>query len=215
MDELRQKLAPLTDWIPGGVRASMPVEAWWGILLGVALLAMILLWVFLRGMFRGSKRKQAPVNQKETIEDLGQYPPLKRAPGANVATVYNIAARLRLVIVAPVGKGLSVDVSEIEAVLDRVVPGLGQVARDDKPRVLVWPAQLSHHGFGATFHQTTRKPEAEGQPSHWIRVAGRAQLGKQPVALGLALWAEGPNTVGSLNLEMNQWLDVIRLRPTK
>jgi hypothetical protein len=121
---------------------------------------------------------------------------------------------LRLVVVAPVGK-LPVDPMTVEVMLDQIVPGLGQVARDDKPRVLVWPPQLSHHGFGASFHRLTRKPEAEGKPSHWICVAGRAQVGKQPIALGLAFQAEQPNTVGRLNIEPHQWLDVIRMRLTK
>ena len=130
-------------------------------------------------------------------------------------TVYHVPARLRLVVVAPVGKGMMVDATAVESLLDQIVPGLGQVARDDKPRVLVWPAQISHHGFGATFQRTTHRPEADGEPSHWIVVAGRAQVGKVPLALGLALWSEQPSTVGRLNLEMHQWLDVIRLRQSE
>jgi hypothetical protein len=213
VDELRQKLAPLTDWIPSGIRDVMPVEAWWGIMVAVLLLLLILFWVLLRGLFRG--KNPSRVTDLEVIENLAEYPPLTRPPGTNVATVYNVPARLRLVIVAPVGKAMTVNSAEIEAMLDLIVPGLGQAARDDKPRVLVWSSQISHHGFGSTFHRTTIKPEAEGQPSHWVLVAGRAQVGKFQIALGLGLWAEKPNTVGRLNLEMNQWLDVIRLRSTK
>ncbi len=215
MDELRQKLAPLTDWIPGGLRDRLPVEGWWGILFGVALLGMVLLWLLLRGLMGGGQRKKVRVRAEEAGEDLGRYPPLQRPPGANVATVYHVPARLRLVVMAPVGKGMTIDPAEVEKMLDQIVPGLGQVARDDKPRILVWPAQISHHGFGATFQRTTRKPEAEGEPSHWIVVAGRAQVGKVPLALGLALSADQPNTVGRLNIELHQWLDVLRLRPSK
>jgi len=215
LDELRQKLAPLTDWIPGDLRDRLPVEAWWGVLFGAALLALVILLLLLRGLFGGRRRKQLRTRgpEQEEGEDLAQYPPLRRPPGANVATVYHVPSRLRLVVVAPVGK-MPIDPTTVEAMLDQVVPGLGQVARDDKPRVVVWPPQLSHTGFGASFHRTTRKPEADGEPSHWILVAGRAQVGKQPVALGLALWAEQPNTVGRLNIELQQWLDVIRMRPT-
>ena len=212
MDELRQKLAPLTEWIPGALRDKLPVEGWWGILLGVVLLGLVILWLMLRGLFGGGKRQTARTRQAEEGEDLGRYPPLQRPPGANVATVYHIPVRLRLVVVAPVGKGMNIDPTAVEAMLDQIVPGLGQVTRDDKPRVVVWPAQISHHGFGATFQRTTHKPEAEGEPSHWIVIAGRAQVGKNPFALGLALWSDQPNTVGRLNLEMPQWLDVIRLR---
>jgi hypothetical protein len=214
VEELRQKLAPLTDWIPGELRERLPVEAWWGVLFGAALLVLVIFLMFLRRLFRGGRQPiRAPAPQDEAGEDLGQYPPLLRPLGANVATVYHVPARLRLAVVAPVGK-MPIDPTTAEAMLDQVVPGLGQVARDDKPRVLVWPPQLSHHGFGAMFHRATRRPEAEGEASRWILVAGRAQVGKQPVALGLAFQADQPNTVGRLNIEPQQWLDVIRLRPT-
>jgi hypothetical protein len=204
----------LTDWIPADLRDRLPVEAWWGVLFGAALLVLVVLLLLMRGLFRGRRQRvSAHQPEQDEGEDLGQYPPLVRPPGPNVATVYHVPARLRLVVVAPVGK-MPIDPTTVEALLDLVVPGLGQVARDDKPRVVVWPPQLSHHGFGATFHRTTRKPEAEGEASPWILVAGRAQVGKQPVALGLALKAEQPNTVGRLNIEPQQWLDVIRLRPT-
>jgi hypothetical protein len=59
------------------------------------------------------------------------------------------------------------------------------------------------------------KCEPDDQPSRWVLVAGRALGGRQPVMLGLGLWAEQPSTVGRLNLEPHQWLDVLRLRPAE
>jgi hypothetical protein len=216
VDELKKNLAPLTDWIPANLRDRLPVEAWWGILAGAALLALVILLLLLRGLFGRRRRRPTGTGQRpqgEEVEDMGQYPPLLRPPGANVATVYHVPARLRLVIVAPVGK-TPIDPTTVESMLDLVVPGLGQVARDDRPRVRVWPPQLSHHGFGALFQRTAQKPEPEGDPSPWIFVAGRAQVGKTPVALGLAFCSAQPNTVGRLNIEQHQWLDVVRLRPS-
>jgi hypothetical protein len=64
----------------------------------------------------------------------------------------------------------------------------------------------------ADFHRCTVKHEAEGEPSRWVLVVGRAMLGRQPVLLGLGLWAGEANTVGRLTLEPHQWLDVLRLR---
>ena len=43
-------------------------------------------------------------------------------------------------------------------------------------------------------------------------IAGKVQAGKQPYLLGLGLWADEPNTIGRLTLELHQWLDVLRLR---
>jgi hypothetical protein len=45
-----------------------------------------------------------------------------------------------------------------------------------------------------------------------VLLAGRAQLGKHPVMLGLGLWADEPNTIDRVNVEDHQWLDVLRLR---
>jgi hypothetical protein len=189
----------------------------------------------------------------------------------------NQPARLRLVVVAPVGrKVLSAD--QVEGVLEQVLRELGAAAAGDKPRVRVWPPQLSSAGFAPTFFRLTHRPDPAGkpsrwvllagparaggqpilwlgplrqalapltdwmppevrglfpvevcrpgdrctvkcepddQPSRWVLVAGRALGGRQPVMLGLGLWAEQPSTVGRLNLEPHQWLDVLRLRPAE
>ena len=53
MESLRTSLAPLTDWLPPDVRGWMPIEAWWGVLGGGALLALIVLWMLLRALGRG------------------------------------------------------------------------------------------------------------------------------------------------------------------
>ena len=127
-------------------------------------------------------------------------------------SVYHVPVRLRLVVVAPAGKEADLDATAAEKLLEGVIPGLGSVVARDRPRIRLWPPQLSHQGFNATFHRCTPKPEPEGQPSRWVLLAGRALAGRQPVLLGLALWAEEPNTLGRMNLEPHQWLDVLRLR---
>jgi hypothetical protein len=40
-------------------------------------------------------------------------------------------------------------------------------------------------------------------------------IARQPILLGLGLWADEPNTLGRLNLEPQQWLDVLRLRASE
>jgi len=94
-----------------------------------------------------------------------------------------------------------------------VVPGLGAAAQIDRPCVRVWPPQVSQHGFAAAFHRHTRKAADRGEPSRWVLLAGRAQAGRQPVMVGLGLWADEPTTLDRVNLEPHQWLDVLRLVP--
>src|SRR5262249_37048267 len=133
-------------------------------------------------------------------------------PGERRLTVYHLPARLRLVVIAPLGREGDIDATAVEKLLDKVLPGLGAVAALDRPRVRVWPAQVSHHGFAAAFHRHTPKAAERGEPSRWGLLAGRAQAGKQPVLLGLGLWADEPNTIDRVNVEVHQWLDVLRLR---
>jgi hypothetical protein len=216
MEKLRETLGPLTDWMPSQVRDLLGVEVWWLIFLAVALGLLLLLASVLRRLWRAlfARKKPAADWERDLRQDLEECPLPVRPPGAHALTVYHVPVRLRLVVVAPSGREGDVDATAVEKLLDRVIPGLGGVARNDRPRIRVWPAQLSHQGFNAAFHRCTPKREGEGQPSRWVLVAGRAVVGRQPVMLGLGLWAEEPSTVGRLSLEPHQWLDVLRLRAT-
>jgi hypothetical protein len=44
-----------------------------------------------------------------------------------------------------------------------------------------------------------------------VLLAGRAQGGGQALFLGLGLFSDEPTTLGRMNLEPHQWLDVLRL----
>jgi len=217
MEELRKTLAPLTDWMPPGIRDRLDVEVWWLIFLVAALVTLLVLGHLLRRLWRGlfARRQPAPDWERNLRENLEECPLPVRPPGEHVLAVYHVPVRLRLVVVAGAGKERDVDAIAVEKLLDRVLPGLGAVAARDRPRIRVWPPQLSQHGFVATFHRCTPKPEGEDQPSRWVLVAGRAAVGRAPVLLGLGLWAEEPTTIGRITLEPHQWLDVLRLRTTE
>jgi hypothetical protein len=92
-----------------------------------------------------------------------------------------------------------------------VVPGLGAVIAYDRPQISIWPAQLSTLGFTNAFHRCTPTGQAEGEPSQWVLVAGRAQGGGQSLFVGLGLWADRPTTLGRINVEPHEWLGVLRL----
>jgi hypothetical protein len=113
--------------------------------------------------------------------------------------------------VAPVGREYRVEARGVEQLLDRVVPGLGNIIAADRPSIHIWPAQISHQGFANTFHRCTHKPEGEGRPSRWVLVAGRAKIGKQPILVGLGAWADESNSLGRKTLEVHDWADVVRL----
>ncbi len=93
-------------------------------------------------------------------------------------------------MVAPVGKQTIAEGGAVEALLDEVLRGLGRTAQQDKPRVRVWPPQLSVQGFAPTFFRRTLCPDRAGKPSHWLLAAGPARAGGRPVLLGLAMWGD-------------------------
>jgi hypothetical protein len=214
MQELRKTLAPLTDWMPRMIRDRLDVEVWWLILLVAALVTLLVLGHLLRRLGRAlfARRKPEPDWERNLRLDLSECPLPVRPVGEQVLSVYHVPVRLRLVVVAGAGKERDVDAITVEKLLDRVLPGLGAIAARDRPRIRVWPPQLSQHGFVVTFHRCTPKPEGEDQPSRWVLVAGRAAVGRAPLLLGLGLWAEEPTTIARITLEPHQWLDVLRLR---
>jgi hypothetical protein len=214
MEELRKTLAPLTDWMPAGLRDQFAVEIWWLIYLGLAVLLLLLLFLILRGMVRGllgGKRQKVPWERK-LRENLAACPLPTTPQGNLVLSVLHLPVRVRLVVVAPAGRDAEIDAVHAEKLLDRLVPGLGKVIERDRPWIRVWPAQLSHQGFMVTFHRCTPIPEGEDRPTRWILLAGRTLLGKQSFLLGLGLWADEANTIGRKNMEPHQWLDLLRLR---
>jgi len=214
LEEARRFLKPLTDWIPEEIRKVVPIEVWWLLHLIALLAALLIVGHFLKGIGRLLfTRKPKPRDWDQGFRvDLEECPMPVQPPGESALSVYHVPVRVRLVVVAPLGKDLEIEPGEVLDLLNRVFPELGTVIGREEPRILVWPSQLSDLGFNSAFHRRMLKPEADGKPSHWILVAGRALLGKQTLLLGLALWSEQRNTIGRLTLEPRQWLEILRLR---
>lgn len=209
-DALHRLLDALQSVLPDAV------PAW--LVLAAALLVVLLVALWVRSLVRRllgwlfGRGKTPDDWDRELRLDLDMCPLPAGPPGDRRLTVYHQPARLRLVVVAPVGKVSDVDALAVEKMLDHVVPGLGAAARHDKPLIRVWPTQISQHGFHAAFHRNTPKAGGKGEPSRWVLLAGRAQVGRQPVMLGLGLWTDEPTTLDRLTLEQpHQWLDVLRL----
>ena len=214
METLKNALEPLTRHLPPEVRDFLDGGGWWLVCGVLALAALLLAWAVLgrlaRAVFGRRGRSDADWDRELAI-NLEECPLPVRPPGERRLTVYHVPVRLRLVVMAPAGKDHRLDPTAVEKLLDLIVPGLGWAATWDRPRIRVWPAQLSSHGFAVAFHRRTPRPEPEGQPSRWVLLAGRTQMGRQPVLVGLGLWADRPNAIGRMSLEPHQWLDVVRL----
>jgi len=158
------------------------------------------------------RREVLPDLQKGLREDLREYPPAPAA-GSRTLNFMNEPTRLRLVVVAPMGKtGEPITADEIPALLDEVMRGLGGMVKLDKPRVKVWPPQLSVPGFAPSFHRLIVTGDAEGAVTKWILAAGPAKAGKRPILIAFALKADDASKRDlEIITEPAQWTDRLRV----
>ena len=120
--------------------------------------------------------------------------------------------RVRLVVIVPTGKAQKpISPDDVPDLLDDVLRGLGGFIKSDKPRVKVWPTQLSVVGFAPTFHRLVKSPDEGQKSSCWIKLAGPAKAGGRPILLGLALLADDPCKIGDVQVETREWGELLRV----
>jgi hypothetical protein len=210
IDQLRgvNLMNALLSWVLADVPAPPPVVGPWdqnkllylGAGVGMLFLLVVVVWIT-----RGKKKVDPEAG---LAENLAEYPP-PPAGGKKRVTVQGAPGRLRLVVVAPVGKKTIAPDAAVEPLLDRLVRGLGEQVRQDKPRVRVWPPQLSNQGFPPMFHRLTHRPEAPGQPSPYVLLAGTARVDGQQLLLGLAVRTDQPTRLDHLTLEPLEWAEAL------
>jgi hypothetical protein len=172
------------------------------VLLGVLVLIVIGVVVVLGRVLLGRKGKDPEAGLRE---DLAEYPPAPRLPANAWQLVYQgEPVRVRLVVVAPVGKN-KIDLDEVPEMLDGVVRGFSEVISTDKPRVRVWPTPLSVTGFAQYFQRLIDYPSDADEAAHWITVAGPVKAGPRQFVLGLALYADEPTPLGRAALQAEEW----------
>ncbi len=208
MDQIEEYLKPVIDLLPE------QLQEFWLVLFGLAALILLLpLAWYKRRLLRaliGLPRR--PVREEPQLdEDLAQFASPPSLPGLRRLFIEGVPARLRLAVVASPGKGAAIEQTAIEELLDQVRWGLGAMARQDQAALRVWPLQLSAHGFPAVFHRNLHKAEPEGQPSHWVLLAGPTPPRPRSVLLGLALWTDEATTIGHLTMDASQWMKTLHI----
>jgi hypothetical protein len=199
----------VTDLFPESVRDYALFIVGGAACFGALVVLLVLLSVF---RFLFGRRTLPPAKGKSLEEDLDTYPDLKFASGDKQLRVEGVPVRLRFIVVAPAGTTSEFDLDELKDLLNKLVPGLGDVYKHDKPRVKVWPGQVSYQGFGVQFHKNMDTGAKEGEETRWVLIAGRAKVGKQQVMLGMALQSIKPNTVGRRTIDSHEWASVLRVR---
>lgn len=211
MDDLRNNLQPYIDLLPDALRAW-----WWALALAAIAALGLVAWavaerLILRPLFR--RKTQRSSSEEHLRVDLSQLPPVSAADQSGRLLVEGVPVRARLVVLAPLGQGPQHALPDnLLDLLDRVLPGLGNVVRSDAAVVTCWPAQISRAGFGPKFHALVTAPEPSGGPSRWVLAAGPVRSAERQFSLGLALEANEPCYLGRLTVTPDRWPWLLRIR---
>jgi hypothetical protein len=175
-----------------------------GGLLGVAILLFVL-----RSLFRGGGRKKRRVDPEANLREyLDEYPGPPSTMSISRLLIDGLEVRLRLVVVAPSGMDHEpIEAEDVPEILDDFRRGLGAFIQSDRSRVCIWPPQLSSSGFAPTFYRLVESPDAAGDRSHWIRIAGPIKIAGKSYLLGLACLADHTSKIGTINVTANEWRD--------
>jgi hypothetical protein len=203
----------LIEQLPAETQPFLNAGGWAPVTAVLGLVSLALLVTLVRGLLR-RRRRALPRPELDLTEDLSTYPPPPALWGKQRLTLHGLAVRTRLIVIAPLGtEAGEVAPDQVEQLLDQVVPGISQVLRGDKPRIRIWPTQLSYAGFQAAFRRHTQRPEAEHQVSRWVLLIGKAFIARRPIALGFAFLANQDNTLGHVILDHpHQWMEALRLQ---
>ena len=193
-------------------------EPTWYVVDGVVGLIALLIVLCSFAEFLGSSWAVAPRGRRRTAsnleEHLAEYPPPR--PGTGDRQCGSKVCRAVCVCGPRSGRHRQRDRrGRNPGDLDKLVTGLGDIFQGDKPRVRIWPVQISYKGFATHFHRNTIIPEEAGEPTPWIVVAGRVKLNKQQLMLGMAMVAVKPTTVGRRTYDSHEWSTAVKVRASR
>jgi hypothetical protein len=203
-------LKPLIDLLPPDARPFFTNGGWLIPFAVIGFIFLLIAWSLLKRLFA---KRRAVSTEMDLTEDLGAYPIPPALWGTRRLTLHGLPVRIRLVVAAPLGhEGRYVHADQMERLLDQIVPGLSHFLNADKPRVVVWPTQLSAQGFAAAFRRNAQRPDPDKPLSRWVLVMGRGLVDRRPLVFGFAMLADKDNTLGRVELQHpHQWMEVLRL----
>jgi hypothetical protein len=173
---------------------------------------LLALWAYRRWRQwrRRPKPAPAPPEPLDVQKLVNQGPPA----GPPTLEFYNIPVRLAAVVLAPVGRsGELPPPSELPALYESLLPGLGQIVELHQPLIRRWPSQVSTRGFAHAFFQNAWWPGDHCKGTPWSAVAGIFKSEGQPFMAALVLRAAAANSLGHIMLSTEyEWLGCLRVK---
>lgn len=207
-------LAPVTHHLPVPAQDFLNSGGWVLMLVGVAILALFGKRIHRRRKVFVSKMPPRLGRKRDSrANDLALIGDALTAAGPKQATVNDVPGRLRLVIAAPTAAKLGqLSPHALARLLDAAVPGLGEVAPHDSPKVETWTDVQTHDGFRRKLEQRVKFPQPSGQPSPWVIVSGELSSSGGPVFVALGFYVHRPATLRWVEVAAGHWRQVLGLR---
>jgi len=200
MESLQQIVAELFKWLDVIVY------------IGVAVVALVLLWVVWKVLSRKGKSPlgRRSVDLEIDYRSLGDKGP---PPGPLRLEFLGIPVRLAAVVLAPSGRlGNLPPEQDMPELYASIIPGLEEVVKVHDPVVRLWPRQLSHRGFTQKFFANARLPGKYGAGTPWCSVAGEFRYRGVAMLAGLVLCAASANHYSQKRVDQPyDWHQCLRL----
>ena len=180
---------------------------------GAILLCLATMLFLILRLFR-KRPIAAPDRKHELAIDVAALPtgpPPKDGPQLEF---YGTPVRLAVMVLAPVGRGVDVPApADLAMTVENLIPGLQEIVAGHETQVIIWPNQLSSHGFLQAFFNLAALPGDHGKGTPWCSAAGKFEGGGQQFLAGLICCAAGPNSLGEMTVDKpGLWLTVLRVR---
>jgi hypothetical protein len=175
----------------------------------LVILILIIAWKIL-----AARRRELPPPTPDLAIDVTSLAAEGPPAVGPILEHYNVPVRLAAVVLAPTGRGRELPpIEQLPQWIDHIVPGLAQVVAAHGPLIRRWPSQLSAEGFAHTFFAQVRLPGDRGKGTPWCSVAGRFEVGRQPLMAGLVMRAAASNNFSqSVVHREHQWLAILRVK---
>lgn len=177
--------------------------------------------VALTGLFVAARyvaallRRRAPRSRPETSIRLAELPTGGPPAGPVTLECCGVDVRASLMVIAPAGRTPLPPRERIDAALEAIIPGLGDVIGSHGTVVRFWPPQLSTQGFAHAFFGELRLPGHQGRGSPMSAIAGPAEIDGRRLLVGVLLCAAAPNEQHLMVVERaDRWRDTLRTRRT-
>lgn len=186
------------------------MTAWLG---AAALLIFVVILVVIVVRRSRAERRRRETNEQDLTIDLQGLPALPVPPGGPQLECYGVQVRLRVLVVAPAGRGDPPDRADLPRIVEALIPNLMPVLDAHQPIFRMWPPQLSTTGFRHALFNNIRLPGDHGKNTPWCGVVGRFHYDGRPLLAALICSAETPNGLGEIEIEHEgRWLDAVRVR---